>query len=170
MKKSAFAALVVTSFVVACSLLSEAQEADTSDPAPAGDAELAADLKLLQGSWELHHGNEGNGRPNTRSVKTIEGNKETLRRYSVATAKLVREHSVEFQLSRSGSVRVMTFYRVGGSPEQGLSYVYKVDAENFWDIPGLLQGGEYRNYQDQPTIWHWKRVRDEEAATAKPAE
>lgn len=119
---------------------------------------------LLQGSWELHHGNEGKGRPNTRSVKTIEGNKETLRRYSIATGKLTHAHSVEFKLSRSGSVRVMTFFRVGGSPEQGLSYVYKVDEGNFWDIPGLLQGGEYRNYQNEPTIWHWKRVHDSDAA------
>ncbi|MBI1313203.1 hypothetical protein GC176_18075 [bacterium] len=158
MKKSVLAALSAALLVIAFSLMSDAQDDAKTDP------ELVADLKLLQGSWELHHGNEGKGRPNTRSVKTIEGNKETLRRYSVATGKLVREHSVEFQLSKSGSVRVMTFYGVGGSPEQGLSYVYKVDEENFWDIPGLLQGGEYRNYQNEPTIWHWKRVRENAAA------
>ncbi len=162
MKKSVGAAASAALFVIAFSLMSDAQEADKLDQ------ELEADLKLLQGSWELHHGNEGKGRPNTRSVKTIEGNRETLRRYSVQTGKLIREHSVEFKLSRSGSVRVITFYRVGGSPEQGLSYVYKVNEENFWDIPGLLQGGEYRNYQNNPTIWHWKRVRGDEAA-ATPA-
>jgi hypothetical protein len=160
MKKPAIAVFAASLFAVAFTLISDAQEKPKTDP------ELAADLKLLQGSWELHHGNEGKGRPNTRSVKTIEGNKETLRRYSVATGKQVHEHSVEFKLSKSGSVHVMTFFREGGSPEQGFSYVYKVDEENFWDIPGLLQAGEYRNYQDQPTIWHWKKVKDD-APTAK---
>lgn len=154
MKKSAIVAAGVLIFVVSLSLMS------TADDTEAVDQELAGDLKLLQGTWELVHGNEGKGRPTTRSVKTIVGNQETLRRYSIKTGKLVREHSVEFKLSKSGNVRVMTFYRVGGSPEQGLSYVYKVNEENFWDIPGLLQGGLYRNYQDTPTIWHWKRVRE----------
>jgi len=140
----------------------------TAQDADGVDQDLAADLKLLQGSWELVHGNEGKGRPTTRSVKTIVGNKETLRRYSVSTGKLGHEHSVEFKLTRSGGVRVMTFYRVGGSPEQGLSYVYKVDEDNFWDIPGLLQGGVYRNYQNNPTIWHWKRVKEGAAGDDKP--
>ena len=55
-------------------------------------------------------------------------------------------------------MRVCTFYGVGGSPDDGHSFVYKVDKENFWDIPGVLQGDEYRNYLKDPTVWHWKRV------------
>ena len=163
MKQPAIAVFAASLFAISFALICDAQEKDAQEK-PKTDPELAADLKLLQGSWEMQHGNEGKGRPNTRSVKTIEGNKETLRRYSVATGKQVHEHSVEFKLSKSGSVRVMTFFREGGSPEQGLSYVYKVDQENFWDIPGLLQAGEYRNYQDQPTIWHWKKVKDDAPA------
>lgn len=135
-------------------LMSNADEAEKTD------TELTADMKLLQGTWELHHGNEGKGRPTIRSIKSIEGNKETLRRYNSKTGRKTHEHSVEFKLSRSGSVRVMTFYRVGGDPDSGLSYVYRVDEQNFWDIPGLLRGGEFRNYQDKPTIWHWKRVKE----------
>lgn len=122
------------------------------------DKEIAADWKLLQGSWELLHGNEGKGRPTIRTTKTIEGNKETLRRFAVDTGKMVHEHSVELQLSKSGDVRVCTFYGIGGSPDDGMSFVYKVDEENFWDIPGILQGDDYRNYQKDPTVWHWKRV------------
>lgn len=163
MKKSTIAVFAANLFAISFALICDAQDKDVQETLKT-NPELAADLKLLQGSWELHHGNEGKGRPNTRSVKTIEGNKETLRRYSVQTGNLVREHSVEFRLSKSGSVRVMTFFGVGGSPEQGLSYVYKVDEENFWDIPGLLQAGEYRNYQDHPTIWHWKKVKDDAPA------
>jgi len=156
---------------LAIGLMANAQETNTkqdteaiqpTNPKPAADPDLVADLKLIQGSWELQHGNAGKGRPTTRSIKTIEGNKETLRRYNAATGKKNSEHSVEIKLSKSGEVRVCTFYRVGGSPDQGLSFVYKVDAENYYDIPGMLQGREYRNYQETPKVWHWKRLAPED--------
>ena len=148
------------------------QEGATCDEAAGEvDEDLAADLALLQGSWELLHGNEGKGPPNTRSVKTIEGNTETLRRYGIKSGKLNHEHSVEFKLSKSGAVRVFTFYPVGGSPEHGGSYVYQVDKDNFYDIPGLLHGEQYRNYQSRPRVWHWKRVAEEASgATATSSE
>ncbi len=122
------------------------------------DDPTAADLKLLQGEWELFHGNEGKGAPTIRSVKEIVGNRETLRRFDIATGKKLHEHSVDFKLSQSGNVHVFTFYAVGGDPRNGGSFVYKVDENNFWDIPGLLRGKEFRNYQLAPTIWHWTRV------------
>jgi len=121
---------------------------------------LAADLALLQGSWELIHGKDGKGTPSTRSVKTIEGNKETLRRYNLQTGQLRVEHTSEFTLTKSGSIRVFTFYKVGDTTKNGLSYVYCVDKENFYDIPGLLHGDEYQNYQTQPGFWHWQRLPD----------
>ena len=155
--------LLVTAIVISLtSAVTKVVHAD-DNIAPKVDKDIAADLALLQGSWELFHGNEGKGEPNTRSVKTIEGNIETLRRYSIKTGKLHREHSVEFKLSKSGNVHVFTFFPVGGSPEQGLSYVYKVDKDNFYDIPGLLHGDEYRNYQSKTRIWHWKRVIEDDS-------
>jgi hypothetical protein len=135
------------------------RSAAAQDKAP-NDDPLVQDLKLLQGKWELLHGNEGKGAPTLRSVKEIEGNRETLRRYDAKSGKRMREHTVEFILSRSGDVRVFTFYSVGGDPKQGQSFVYKVDAENFYDIPGLLHGDTYRNYQESPTVWHWKKVKE----------
>jgi hypothetical protein len=135
-----------------------AQENPAQDKAPIDL--LAQDLKLLQGTWELVHGNEGQGAPTVRSIKRIEGQRETLRRYNVKTGALTHEHSVEFELTKSGAVRVFTFYAVGDNPKQGQSFVYKVDAENFYDIPGLLDDGAFRNYQASPTVWHWKRVKD----------
>jgi hypothetical protein len=128
--------------------------------APGGDDPLSRDLKILQGKWQMIHAG-AKGPATVRSVKEISGNRETLRRYSVATNKLTSESSVEFKLSSSGDVRVFTFYPVGGDPKQGGSFVYKVDGDNFYDIPGLLQGNNYRNYQASPTIWHWKRVKEE---------
>ena len=125
------------------------------------DKELAADLQMLQGSWELMHGN-------TRSVKTIEGNKETLRRYDAKTGELRREHTVTFELSKSGAVRVFTFFiRPGG---RGMSFLYKVDKDNFYDIPGLLRGDKFQNYQERPNIWHWKRLAENDARTSTSSE
>lgn len=86
---------------------------------------------------------QGKGEPNTRSVKTIEGNTETLRRYSIKTGKLGHEHSGEFKLSKTGSLRVLTLYAVGDSPENGLSYIDKVDKDNFYDVPGTLSVDRY---------------------------
>ena len=146
---SAWACVAISLAGLATSVHGEGDKLD-------GDA-IAGDLKLLQGKWELLHGNEGKGPAKIRSVKEIIGNRETLRRYDAGSDKLLHEHSVDFKLSVSGSVHVFTFYSVGGDPKEGQSFVYKVDANNFYDIPGLLRGTEYRNYQESPAVWHWKR-------------
>jgi hypothetical protein len=122
----------------------------------ADDKDLVGDLKLLQGSWELLHLNK-QGTPTMRSVKTIEGNKETLRRINLQTGDVKEEWTVEFKLSKSGGVRVFTFYPIGESPKTGYSYIYKVDEKNFYDVPGLLNGDEYKNYQNVPRVIVWKR-------------
>lgn len=128
------------------------------------------DLKLLQGSWELHHGNEGKGAPTLRSVKTIVGNRETLRRYSIPTGEMLSERTTEFELNKSGSVRVFTFHPVGAEPKSGFSYVYKVSNNEFYDVTGLLHGTEYRDYSDAPSIWRWTRVIERAAdGAAAPA-
>jgi len=136
------------------SFVSQAQETKAdADP-------LADDLKHLQGKWEMMHGKDAAGQPTLHSIKEIKGNEETLRRYDIKTGKIKSEHTVAFVLRSSGDVHVFTFYPVGGDPKQGGSFLYKVDAENFYDIPGLLHGDTYRNYQESPTIWHWKRVKE----------
>jgi hypothetical protein len=149
--------LAVVCFGLAIAISAHAQDDKPPDVQPQDDV-LVRDLKLLQGTWEMMHGNEGRGAPTIRSVKEIEDNRETLRRYDARTGELTHEHSVEFTLSRSGAVRVCTFYSVGGDPKEGLSFVYKVDAENFYDIPGLLDGDDYRNYQQSPKFWRWRKV------------
>jgi hypothetical protein len=132
-----------------------------------GEPDLKADLKLLQGSWEMRHGNEGKGPPTLRSEKTITGNRETLRRYSIETGKLLTEHSVEFELHEAGPVRVFTFFPVGSQAKTGYSFVYKVGKDDFYDITGLLHGTEYRDYAADPTIWRWKRLVDKPATESK---
>lgn len=154
-------ACMLTLCLAAFVLIAQAQDEPSEDDA------LAHDLELLQGKWELLHGNEGNGPPTIQSIKEIKGNRETLRRYDIRSGKLTHEHSVDFSLSNSGSVRVFTFYAVDGDPKQGQSFVYKVDTDNFYDVSGLLQGDTYRNYQKSPRVWHWRRVKAD--APAKPA-
>ena len=153
MRRTLPLALLMSIALAVCVMWAPAQDKPADDP-------LAKDLQLLQGKWELLHGNDGQGGPTLRSIKEISGNRETLRRYEVKTEKLVREHSVDFALTASGDVRVCTFYAVGGDPKNGASFLYKVDAENFYDVPGLLHGDAYRNYQDTPTVWHWKKVKE----------
>lgn len=125
------------------------------------DPDLAADLRLLQGQWELFNRGPGEGPPSIRSVKQIEGNRETLRRYDLDTGKLVQEHTMEFRLSKDGDSRVFTFYPPGKPADEGLSFIYKIDNEAFYDIPGLLNGPKYRNYAPIPKVWVWKRVAEE---------
>ncbi|MEQ8784986.1 MAG: hypothetical protein RIC55_01750 [Pirellulaceae bacterium] len=124
----------------------------------------ATDLALLQGTWTMDHGNQGKGPPDTRSIKTIEGNRETVQRFDIATGELKSEHSIEFALSRSGSGRVFTFYPVGGSPEDGASYVYKIENNTLIEVSGLLHGDEYTNFQPRFGVWRWKRVDDKKSA------
>ena len=164
MKNKIIALLLLAYFATAATFVTRADDGTNET-----DKDLVADLALLQGTWELLHGNQGKTPATTRSVKTIKGNTETLRRYSIETGKLKHEHSVEFELSKSGSVRVFTFYAPGGSPENGLSYVYKVDKNNFFDIPGLLHGDRYDNYLPKPKVWQWKRVVENDTADS-PAE
>jgi hypothetical protein len=153
--------------IFVCVWLSSFPASSPAQEEKAPDKTLATDLELLQGKWELFHGNEGGAAAALHSVKEIKGSQETLRRYDAKTGKLIREHTVEFALARSGDVRVFTFYAVGGDPKQGLSFVYKVDADNFYDISGVLQGDAYRNYQESPHVWHWKKVKA--VSPAKPA-
>jgi hypothetical protein len=145
--------------VIVCLMCQAVGKAQDEKPADV----LVHDLKRLQGKWELLHGSDGSGGPAIYSVKEIAGNRETLRRYDGKTGKKIHEHAVDFTLSVSGEVRVFTFYGVGGDPKQGASFIYKVDEKHFYDVSGLLQGDAYRNYQDTPGVWRWKRIEDPNA-------
>lgn len=129
----------------------------------ADEPTLADDLELLQGNWELRHGNEGKGPPTIRSVKTIDGNRETLRRYSIESGQMLSEKTVEFELHEAGSVRVLTFFPVNSRTKTGYSFIYKVEKDDLYDVTGLLHGTEYRDYSTVPTMWRWKRIVDKSA-------
>lgn len=148
---------------------SPAEETQSSEEEPRtseNDPELKADLEKLQGTWELYHGNELKGAPNTRSVKIIEGNVETMRRYNLQ-GKLAREWQMEFILQKDGDLKIYTFYPVGGKPGQGASFLYHIKGDRFFDVPGLFSEKKYRNYLREPAFWVWNRVKDENADRQK---
>lgn len=146
------------SLATALLIVAPASRGDDGPITPADDAELARDLELLQGKWEMRHGRDATGKPTILSIRTITDNTETVERFDLRTGEMKHRHTVQFQLSKSGAARVFTFYVVGSTPSRGASAIYKVDKENLWDVPGLLQGDNYRNYQAKPMFWHWKRV------------
>jgi biopolymer transport protein ExbD len=146
----------------------EKQPAENEPRTSENDAELKEDLKKLQGTWELYHGNELKGPPNTRSVKIIEGNTETMQRYNLQ-GNMVREWQVEFILQKDGDLKVFTFYPVGGKPGQGASFLYRIQGDRFYDVPGMFTGEKYRNYLREPAFWIWHRVKEEDADKEKQA-
>ncbi|QDT79383.1 hypothetical protein Mal35_28410 [Gimesia maris] len=146
----------------------EKQPAENEPRTSENDAELKEDLKKLQGTWELYHGNELKGPPNTRSVKIIEGNTETMQRYNLQ-GNMVREWQVEFILQKDGDLKIFTYYPVGGKPGQGASFLYRIQGDRFYDVPGMFTGEKYRNYLREPAFWIWHRVKEEDADKEKQA-
>ena len=78
MNKAPLVIAIVMSFAVTTATV---VRSDEKQPVSTDDKDLAADLKLLQGSWEQTFGNDGTGKPTIRLVKTIDGNTETRREY-----------------------------------------------------------------------------------------
>lgn len=136
---------------------------------PPRDPVTGDDMMRLQGAWEMRHGNEGKGDPTIRSVKMIVGNRETMRRYSIATGELLSEKTVEFRLSQSGPVHVFSFRPIGGEASAEYSFVYRIVDDEFYDVTGLLHGTEYRDYSQTPAMWRWTRVRGQAADGAPEA-
>ena len=121
-------------------------------------AAIKGDLERLQGSWQLVI--EVNGQT-IRNVKTIEGTEETVRRYDAKTERLLEEHKVEFELTRSGDVKVLTFRSLAEPKGAGLSYVYKVDGKYLFEITGMLTEDRYKNNVSIPRLFRWERLESE---------
>ncbi|QDU03212.1 hypothetical protein V6x_29240 [Gimesia chilikensis] len=157
-----FCCLGLTMFTVAPLAVQADEKPRTSE----NDPELQEDLKKLQGTWELYHGNELKGAPTIRSVKIIKGNIETMQRYNLQ-GKLAREWQVEFILQKDGDLKIFTYYPVGGKPGQGASFLYRIQGDRFFDVPGMFSEKKYRNYLREPAFWVWNRVKDEDADRQK---
>lgn len=120
------------------------------------------ELSKLQGRWERQLSAEEMNSGLDRVVKEVKGNKETVTYYG-EDEKVLRRHTVEFTLSRSGDLHVFTFtnMEVTDGPAKGTkmkepySYVYRVDDKHFFEVYGLLPGQE----REPVVARRWKRVK-----------
>jgi hypothetical protein len=101
----------------------------------------ADELQTLQGTWETKV--TSNGRE-YRIVKTIDGQKETVRTFDGTT--LLHEHAVEFELKTDGDVRVFRWKngKVTAGPQQGQpladgAFIYRLEQKQWTAVFGMLR-------------------------------
>jgi hypothetical protein len=135
-----------------------AGSAAAGEPGPGNDeAMLKQDLARLQGTWEIRGRMQGRW---VRSVQAIQGNQSTVTRYD-ENGKVLAAHTAQFALSRDGRVRLFTFWNqeFTAGPNKGKtraerrSFVYRVDANTFYEARGLLV-----DEPESPGLNLWKRA------------
>lgn len=150
---------------IALSLLALGVIATTTvaqDVAHEGKASQPSEGQLaeVQGRWERVEP-EGSEASYKRATKEIKGNQETVT-YFDADGKVVRQHKVDFKLSRMGDVNVFTYtnWEATEGPQKGtkmpgpVSYVYRVSEKQFREAWGFLPGQENRS----SLLLVWKRA------------
>ncbi len=128
--------------------------------------QLAEDLELLQGAWEMVEKTDEEAAPHRTALKEVTGKVERITRFD-AEGNVTWVHTVDFRLDRGpGPSRVFTFSNVkflegrlkGKTSSETTSYLYQVDQENMIEAWGMLTGDK-----DQPVeINRWTRVNEDE--------
>lgn len=103
-------------------------------PSTENDEELAADLQALQGSWRHHFWK--NGKLVERMIVKFDGTTNTTQ-WIDENDKVLRGRTGTFELSRSGGVKVMTFY-LGGKGSDSSSFIYTLSGNQFRIVSGML--------------------------------
>ena len=125
------------------------------------DGAARGDAAQLQGTWEQQPDEGPAASPRQRVVKTVDGNTETVTTYG-AGGEVVHAQTAKFRLARRGGVPVYTFYdrHITAGPERGRgdaaprSYVYRLRADEFDEVWGLLPGQEQR----EVVVKRWRRA------------
>jgi uncharacterized protein (TIGR03067 family) len=144
--------------------------ADAKNP-PAPKDKSDADLLAVQGKWEREEPS-GSTNPYRRAVKEVKGQEEVVTYYK-ADGSVWRAHRAQFDLSRSGDVRVFTFSNVqiiegdgkGTRLPQGRSYIYVATDREFREVSGFLPGQEAQH----PSVLVWSRAKTDDRVAALPA-
>jgi hypothetical protein len=119
-------------------------------------------LKLLQGQWERELSTANTDAGLRRVIKEIKGNKETVTFFGEGD-KVLRRHTVDFTLDKKGDLHVYTYSNMevtegdgkGTKSTNSVSYIYRADEENSFEVMGLLSGQE-----EMPvTVYRWKRAK-----------
>jgi uncharacterized protein (TIGR03067 family) len=130
-----------------------------------------ADLLAVQGRWERQEPS-GSTNPYRRAVKEVKGQEEVVTYYK-ADGTVWRAHRAQFNLSRSGDVKVFTFSNVqiidgdgkGTRIPQGRSYIYVATDKQFKEVSGFLPGQEAQ----PPGLLVWDRAKGDDKVAALPA-
>jgi uncharacterized protein (TIGR03067 family) len=130
-----------------------------------------ADLLAVQGRWEREEPS-GSANPYRRAIKEVKGQEEVVTYYK-PDGTVWRAHRAQFNLSRSGDVKVFTFSNLqiidgdgkGTRIQQGRSYIYVATDRQFKEVSGFLPGQEAQ----PPSVLVWTRAKDDEKVVALPA-
>ncbi len=98
------------------------------------DAELAADLKLLQGNWRCEQWKEGKLAERMRVEFKGKDNKT---QWLDENDRVLRGRSGRFDLSRSGGVKVLIMY-LDNSAEIGGTFIYHLNDKELRIVSGML--------------------------------
>jgi uncharacterized protein (TIGR03067 family) len=154
----ALLAVVFLSSRAASTRAADAKEETTSE----------SQLAEVQGRWEREEP-QGSDASYKRATKEINGTKETVT-YFDADGKVVRQHKVDFKLSRAGDVNIFTYtnWEATEGPQKGtkmpgpVSYIYRVSEKQYREAWGLLPGQENR----RSLLLIWKKAEGERGGAA----
>ena len=104
------------------------------DPSVQSDPELARDLKTLQGRWRNKQWKSG--KLVEHMVVTFDGQNSTTE-WLDEDENVIRGRSLEFELSRSGGVKVYTAF-AGGMKSSGGAFIYQLKPNRFFLVSGML--------------------------------
>jgi len=125
-----------------------------------GDDDNAAELKRVGGRFERHFQNAAG--ITFRSVKDVDGDQSTVTTYD-DVGNVIESHGSTIKVEKRGPVRVLSFFNlaVTAGPNKGhvelgtSSYIYRMEADVFTEVWGLLEGDD-----SPPRMFQWKRVKD----------
>ena len=154
---------VLSAFVVLI-LAAQVPRASAAEEAASSEDDLAQ----VQGRWEREEP-DGSDASYKRATKEVSGTKETVT-YFDGDGKIVRQHKVDFKLSKAGDVNIFTYtnWEATEGPQKGTklpgsaSYIYRVSEKQFREVWGFLPGQEHRR-----TVLHiWKKSESDREAAA----
>lgn len=110
------------------------------------DAELAEDLKAMQGTWHM----------SSEAIKlelAIHNDQADIAFFD-ANGKILRRDSARFALSRNGAAKILTRYGLNETQSQGDAMIYFISPDSMVHAGGMLTGMQN---QSMPRLRSWTR-------------
>ena len=110
------------------------------------DAELAEDLKEMQGTWHM----------SSEAIKlglAIHNDQADIAFFD-ANGKILRRDSARFALSRNGAAKILTRYGLNETQSQGDAMIYFISPDSMVHAEGMLTGMQN---QSMPRLRSWTR-------------